>query len=564
MAKRGMMLEGEFRYLTHSSEGIVNAAYLNDKDDHREGFPDYSKDRWLYGLKNTTGLDSRWLAEVDYTRISDPYYFQDLDTDLGVGSTTYVNQRGTLTYRGDTFTGRLNAQAYQLATTTDVTPYDRLPQITFDGFLPYNPGGMQFTYGTEFVRFDRDLDENIYFNDDGSIRGKRPDASLQGLARATGDRMHLEPGMSLPMTRSWGYVTPTLKYLYTKYDLDLDSQGKTDLNKRDESFDSNQDRSLPLVKVDSGLYFDRDTTFAGTPFRQTLEPRAMYLYVPYKDQDSLPVFDTSGPSFSYDSLWRENRFTGKDRIGDANQLSLGVTSRFIEENGFERASISAGQIYYFRDRRVQLPGLTEKDLKRLNLDPSGLDNDSWRSPYAFAGQYRFNRDWRINSDFNWNPNTSRTESGSAIFHYQPEVDPGKVVNVGYRYRADARRFDSSRGTFRYGNEDDIIKQHDFSVIWPLVPQWSVLARWQYDYNKNRTLEAFGGFEYDSCCWKLRLINRYWLDVDDDAFLVQSEKADRGIFLQIVLKGLGGIVGNKTEMFLDKGIQGYRQREDQAM
>lgn len=148
MAKRGMMLEGEFRYLTHSSEGIVNAAYLNDKDDHREGFPDYSKDRWLYGLKNTTGLDSRWLAEVDYTRISDPYYFQDLDTDLGVGSTTYVNQRGTLTYRGDTFTGRLNAQAYQLATTTDVTPYDRLPQITFDGFLPYNPGGMQFTYGT--------------------------------------------------------------------------------------------------------------------------------------------------------------------------------------------------------------------------------------------------------------------------------------------------------------------------------------------------------------------------------------------------------------------------------
>ncbi|XOM93851.1 LPS biosynthesis protein, partial [Pseudomonas aeruginosa] len=116
----------------------------------------------------------------------------------------------------------------------------------------------------------------------------------------------------------------------------------------------------------------------------------------------------------------------------------------------------------------------------------------------------------------------------------------------------------------YGREDDIIKQHDFSVIWPLVPQWSVLARWQYDYNKNRTLEAFGGFEYDSCCWKLRLINRYWLDVDDDAFFVQSEKADRGIFLQIVLKGLGGIVGNKTEMFLDKGIQGYRQREDQAM
>ncbi|MCF3991986.1 LPS-assembly protein LptD, partial [Pseudomonas aeruginosa] len=519
---------------------------------------------------NTTGLDSRWLAEVDYTRISDPYYFQDLDTDLGVGSTTYVNQRGSVTYRGDTFTGRLNLQGYQLATTTDVTPYNRLPQVTFDGFLPYNPGGLKFDYKTEFVRFDRDLDDGYYIADENDPIGSRVprvDNNLKGLARANGDRAHLEPGMSLPMTRSWGYLTPTLKFLYTKYDLDLDSQGKQTLTAYDETFDSSQDRSLPLVKVDSGLYFDRDMTFAGTQFRQTLEPRAMYLYVPYKDQDNIPVFDTSEPSFSYDSLWRENRFSGRDRIGDANQLSLGVTTRFIEPNGFERASLSAGQIYYFRDRRVQLPGLTEKDLDRLratNPDLKDPDTDSWRSPYALMGQYRFNRDWRVSSDFNWNPNTSRTESGSAMFHYQPEDNPNKVVNAGYRYREDARRFNSSTGRFMYGREDDIIKQHDFSVIWPMVPQWSVLARWQYDYNKNRTLEAFGGFEYDSCCWKLRLINRYWLDVDDDAFLTQNAKADRGVFLQIVLKGLGGIVGNKTETFLDKGIQGYRQREDQAM
>ncbi|MCO4018681.1 LPS-assembly protein LptD, partial [Pseudomonas aeruginosa] len=469
-----------------------------------------------------------------------------------------------------TFTGRLNLQGYQLATTTDVTPYNRLPQVTFDGFLPYNPGGLKFDYKTEFVRFDRDLDDGYYIADENDPIGSqvpRVDNNLKGLARANGDRAHLEPGMSLPMTRSWGYLTPTLKFLYTKYDLDLDSQGKQTLTAYDETFDSSQDRSLPLVKVDSGLYFDRDTTFAGTQFRQTLEPRAMYLYVPYKDQDNIPVFDTSEPSFSYDSLWRENRFSGRDRIGDANQLSLGVTTRFIESNGFERASLSAGQIYYFRDRRVQLPGLTEKDLDRLratNPDLKDPDTDSWRSPYALMGQYRFNRDWRVSSDFNWNPNTSRTQSGSAIFHYQPEDNPNKVVNAGYRYREDARRFNSSTGRFMYGREDDIIKQHDFSVIWPMVPQWSVLARWQYDYNKNRTLEAFGGFEYDSCCWKLRLINRYWLDVDDDAFLTQNAKADRGIFLQIVLKGLGGIVGNKTEMFLDKGIQGYRQREDQAM
>ncbi|MBN0126758.1 LPS assembly protein LptD, partial [Pseudomonas aeruginosa] len=132
----------------------------------------------------------------------------------------------------------LNLQKYQLATTTDVTPYNRLPQVTFDGFLPYEPGGLKFNYSTEFVRFDRDLDENTYLNDDGSIQGKRPDAYLQGLARANGDRAHLEPGMSLPMNRSWGYLTPTLKLLYTKYDLDLDSEGKRTLGTYKETFDS--------------------------------------------------------------------------------------------------------------------------------------------------------------------------------------------------------------------------------------------------------------------------------------------------------------------------------------
>ena len=343
----------------------------------------------------------------------------------------------------------------------------------------------------------------------------------------------------------------------------LDSQGKTDLNKRDESFDSNQDRSLPLVKVDSGLYFDRDTTFAGTPFRQTLEPRAMYLYVPYKDQDSLPVFDTSEPSFSYDSLWRENRFTGKDRIGDANQLSLGVTSRFIEENGFERASISAGQIYYFRDRRVQLPGLTEKDLKRLNPDPSGLTMTAGALPTPLPASTVSTATGASTPTSIGTPTPvvlspvapSSTTSPKSIRARWSTLAIAIVQMLGALIPPAAH---SDMATKTTSSSSTISRS---SGRWcrsgPCSPAGSTTT--------TRTApEAFGGFEYDSCCWKLRLINRYWLDVDDDAFLVQSEKADRGIFLQIVLKGLGGIVGNKTEMFLDKGIQGYRQREDQAM
>ncbi|MCY1398031.1 LPS-assembly protein LptD [compost metagenome] len=574
MAKRGLQMEGEFRYLTRSSEGQVTAAYLNDKDDDREGQPEFTDQRWLYGWKNTSGLDSRWLAQVDFTKISDPYYFQDLDTSLGLGSPTYVNQQGALTYRGDSFTARLNAQSYQLATVTDVTPYDRLPQLTLDGRVPYNPGGLKFTYGTEFVRFDRDLDENFFFDEDGNLIGQRPDASLTGLARATGDRAHLEPGISLPMTASWGFLTPTVKYLYTKYDLDLDSEGQADLANPNSStnpagitFDDSPDRDMPLAKLDSGLYFDRDTSFGGTAFRQTLEPRMMYLYVPYREQDDLPTFDTGEFNFSYDSLWRENRFTGKDRIGDANQLSLGATTRFIEDNGFERAAISAGQIYYFANRRVQLPGLTQTELASLRaqgVEVSDPDTDSSRSPYALRGIYRFDRDWRVSSDYNWNPNTHHTDSGNVMFHYQPEDDLNKIVNVGYRYRADSKTFNPNLGRYDFNSEAYRINQHDFSVIWPVVPHWNAIARWQFDYNQSRTLESMGGFEYDSCCWKVRLISRYWVDYDDNDFITSSSEADRGIFLQIILKGLGGVVGNQVEGFLDQGIEGYRQREENAL
>ena len=560
MAKHGLQTEGEFRYLTKSSEGQVYGSYLKDSEPDHQGEPEATDNRWLYGWKNRSGLDSRLLAEVDYTRISDPYYFQDLDTDLGINKPTYVNQQGRLTYRGDNFTAAFNMQAYQLATVSDVTPYDRLPQLTVNGALPYHPGGLDFTYDTEAVRFERSFDDNTYFDiDENGNRTNfrtRPDVNIFGLARANGNRYNLAPGMALPMTQSWGFLTPAVRYYYTQYDLDLDTQGQNQIAQSGGNYDRNPSRSVPLFSLDSGLYFDRTSNLFGEGGKQTLEPRAKYLYVPYRDQSDIPVFDTGEYTFSYSSLWRDNRFTGADRIGDANQVALGATSRFIEPNGFERANVSLGELFYFRDREVQLPGLEN------NLPD---DATTSRSPYALAGMYRFNRDWRVNGEYNWDPVLHQTDSGSVMFHYQPEAQPGKILNVGYRYRENVRVYDPNLGRFTYNSDDYKIDQHDISFIWPIVPQWSAIARWQFDYNKSRTLEAFGGFEYDNCCWKLRLISRYWLKSEDDVYYTsQSSQADRGIFLQIVLKGLGNVFGGKTEGFLDRGIQGYREREDQAM
>ena len=567
MTKRGLLMEGEFRYLTESSEGQFGAAYLNDKDDKRKDQTDYKDTRYMLNWQHKGGLDSRVLTEVDYTKISDPYYFQDLETEqIGIESQDYVNQQGSVTYRGDTFNAKLNAQAYQMATVTQITPYNKLPQITFNGALPYHPGGVDFSYNTELVRFDRDLENGDFINEDGT-RSPRLDRYVTGLARANGTRLNVAPSMSLPMTASYGYITPKLKYMYTQYDLDLDGIGKTQMTAAGQKFNSSQNRSVPIASIDSGLYFDRNTQWFGTNYRQTLEPRAFYLYVPERDQTDIPVFDTGESTFSYGSLWRDNRFSGSDRVGDENKLSLGLTSRWIEENGFERQRISVGQAYYFKDRKVQMPDIPE------NRD----DSTSSVSPYALEYAYRFNRDWRATADYNWDPETRSPRSGSAMMHYQPEDNPNKVVNIGYRYRNDQVRYNQYTGKWEIGGGDFGVKgkpgyikdyykiqQHDFSVIWPIVPQWNVISRWQYDYNRNRTLEAFGGFEYDNCCWKLRLINRYW--VDNDEYTQEAptnEKGDHGLFLQIVLKGLGGVVGTKVESFLDKGIQGYREREDQA-
>lgn len=566
MTKRGLLMEGEFRYLTKSSEGQVGGAYLNDDNDERSKQTDFEKTRWMLNWQHKGGLDSRVMTEVDYTDISDPYYFQDLQTDqIGVERRDALNQQGAVNYRGDNYNARLNLQAYKLATISQITPYNRLPQITFNGSLPYHPGGLNFAYDTEAVRFDRDLETGNFTDKDG-IPSRRLDTYVTGLTRANGTRLNVAPSMSLPMTSSYGFITPKLKYAYTKYDLDLDNTGKSQLP-TGQKFKSSQDRSIPIASVDSGLYFDRATQWFGKNYNQTLEPRLFYLYVPEKDQSDIPVFDTSETSFSYGSLFRDNRFSGTDRIGDENKLSLGVTSRWIEENGFERQRVSVGQALYFKDREVQLPGIVAADREDAQSDVS---------PIALDYEFRFNRDWRATADYNWDTENHSPRSGSAMFHYQPEDNPNKVINVGYRYRNDQVVYNQLTGKWQFGGDYGTvgqenyvkdyykIQQHDFSMMWPIIPQWNLITRWQYDYARNRTLEAFGGFEYDNCCWKLRVINRYWVSNDEYTQIAPlNEKGDHGLFLQIVLKGLGGLTGAKVESFLDKGIQGYREREDQA-
>ena len=566
MASRGVLMEGEFRYLTDNMQGQVGGAYLDDQNNRHQNQSLYQRQRWMYNFQNISGLASRWMTDIDYTDISDPYYFQDLNTNLNINrSYQQLIQKAYLTYRGDSFQAVVGMYDYERANVTDITPYDRRPHLMFNGELPFQPGGLIFDYSSEFIQFQRNL-RSGYFIDNNGISQQWNDEHLKGLSRAEASRLYLEPMVSLPMESTWGFVKPSMKYSYTRYDVQLDSEGKSTLAS-DERYKTNPTRSVPIFSVDSGLYFDRETTFGGEAFHQTLEPRLYYLYVPRVNQDDIPIFDSNEYAFNYSSLWRDNRFSGRDRIGDANQMALGMTTRLVEPNGFERQRFSIGQIIYFRDREIQLPGINYKNRGYATAQTS---------PIAMEYTHRFNQDWRLTSTLNWDTQAGIARSGSAVFHYQPSANPNKIFNIGYRYRQNTMRFDAATSTWRY--DDDLgtkgqpgyiknyyeISQHDVSTIWPIVPQWSAIGRWQYDYNRNRTLDAFGGFEYDSCCWKLRMIGRYWLNYNETTLnLNTNRQANTGFFIELVLKGLGAPVGGQAETFLSNGIEGYLKREQQA-
>src|SRR5690606_18105098 len=225
MSKRGLQMEGEFRYMQPDHEGQLTASFLDDRE--------FDDNRWLYGWEHLGGLQSRWTTEVEYFDISDPFFFQDLNSSLDARSDTYVNQRGAVTYRGNGWQFQAAVHAYELATITAVTPYERLPQLRLDGGHWLGDSGLKLDYRTEYAYFDRDFDRGFLVGEDGvhfDAFGPiwTPDENLVGLQRATGHRVSLSPRLSYPMQNSWGYFTPAARVQSTYYDLDFDDRQHRD------------------------------------------------------------------------------------------------------------------------------------------------------------------------------------------------------------------------------------------------------------------------------------------------------------------------------------------------
>lgn len=497
LSDRGLMLTGEFRYLLDRGEGSLAAEYLpSDNEDN-------DNDRNLVGFTHQQLFGETGQLNLIYNRVSDKQYFEDFGATINLTSTSYLERRADASYQGDWWNLSGMLQSYQTVDRSipvSFRPYKRLPQIRFNAFSPARNRQMNFDLQSEISYFDRG-DDDIILDD------------VNGL------RFDLYPSISYPIHTAYSFLEPRAGLRFTQYQL----------NDTGSMFESSPNRLLPVLSVDSGLFLDRDTSLFGKPQLHTLEPRLYYLFVPHDNQTDLPAFDTGQYDFSFESLFRDNRFTGPDRMGDANQVTLSVTSRLLDlSSGREAGFVRLGQIYYLHDRDVFLP--------------DGKPRTEVSSPFIASVGASIIDDWRLRGDLQWDPNNNKTEKLVAFVQYHPA--PDKVLNLGYRVR---RTTDSISSSSNLTQTD--IEQSEISFHWPLARHWNVLGRWNYAPPEDRTVDLFGGLEYNSCCFAFRAVARRFLtDTTGDY--------NNGLFFQVELKGLAGI-GQETEEFLRENIPGFQ-------
>ncbi|HMI76260.1 MAG TPA: LPS assembly protein LptD [Steroidobacteraceae bacterium] len=549
LTARGVQLAEDFRYLTAHSHGQFDATFLpNDKQQH--------DDRSYVRYTDITDIRHGLRFDADIASVSDSNYFQSFAVGTEQTSVTFLERRADLLYYDDAWRIRAQLQNFQTIDTTVIDadrPYSRVPRVQATALYPIENSNFEFGFDSEAVNF---------------LRGVGP----------TGVRLNLAPEIRWSKRAPGYFFEPAVGYDFTQYDLQDAGPGRP----------STPSRALPYARVDTGLVFEREAGAQGQR-TQTLEPRLVYSFVPYRNQDELPIFDSGLPDLNLTELFRTNRYVGSDRIGDANQVALAVTTRLFDTvSGTQYLSATVGQIRYFSIPRVGLPqdALSLQGIRDQNGQPLGaiplvnplavpgaLTAPGGQSYVAFPGQYfpgqyayGLSRPSRVlatgqdpafpasdivaevaltgykhlgvNLDYQWNPYTSQTEKSEISVQYRP--DPSRVVNIGYRF------------------QEGILKQWDGSFAWPIAAHWNTVGRWVYSLQDRQTIEQVAGFEYKSCCYKVQLVQRRYLSIRPGT-TTSGGTLDTSIALQLELTGLSS-VGKREDSFLEQSIRGYSTRD----
>lgn len=478
MAKRGVLLNNEFRYLEPGYSGELHLDVL-------PGDRVANRSRSRIGVQHSQAFIPGVSGYLNLNSVSDDNYYRDLADS--VSSTSQVNllQEGGLDYSAGWWSAALRVQRYQ--TLQDpaapiVAPYKRLPQVTVNAQHGYSAASLAFA--GEYVDFAHPTMENA-------------------------QRLVLNPSVSYPLVSQPAfYLTPKIALHSTHYSMGVNSA---------RIFTSSS-RTLPLLSMDGGVALERDWTLFGSDYLHTLEPRAFYVYVPYKNQDQLPNFDSAQADFSFTQMFTENRFFGSDRVGDANHVTLALTSRLLEQaNGTERLKVAVGERFSFRTPRVNF------------VAPAATTN---KSDILVAVSGRVTDAWSLDSEFQVDPNQSHTQRYNVAARYSPEA--GKTLNFGYRFM---------RNTLR---------QVDVSGQWPLSSHWHAVGRWNYSLQDARILEAIAGLEYNQSCWTFRLVAQ--------RFTVGTQQINTGFFLQLELNDFVKVGSNPLDL-LKQSVPGYVKLND---
>lgn len=521
--KRGVMHEGELRYLNNYGENLLAGAFLPSDDEYNErervisssasGFD--KQDRWLAHFSHK-GRAGPWSSSVNYTSVSDIDYLDDLggftntnsdfSNALGNSKDPALLRAGTVSYNTTSWRSTLELRSFQEISSIKSNQYEILPRLTISGSKSF--GQINSSALLQATVFDNPSDK-----------------------KSEGSRIVADIRSSAPFHNSWGYITPGLRYIHRNYRLDNESPGARD----DATINT------ALASLDMGLTFERHTSIWNKGFYQTLEPRLYYLYAQEKFQDDLPVFDSLIITPGYDNLFRQNRYVGYDRVGDANQVALGITTRYLDETtGAQQLAISIGQIFYMEDRTVN------------DTDFPGNNPLDDTSP-IFINLTTQAKAWNLRASYEHDTEHNRSNRGSIALRYIS--DNHAIFNFTYSM------VDKPQQRTQRNREET-----DLSFRWPLGKSnaWSLVGRWNYGWDEGQTIESLFGVEYNDCCWRTRVVFRRNLErprtvrvsqPGSATQFFQDRRADSGIYFEFQLKGLASL-GGRLDNWLNNSIPGY--------
>ena len=462
----GVMWENEFRYLSQAGAGLMEFDYLNSDRVYDDEHPnDSNSRRWLFYWRHGGVMDQVWRFNVDYTKVSDSSYFNDFDNKYGSSTDGYATQKFSVGYAVQNFDATVSTKQFQVFSDQNTSSYSAEPQLDVN-FYQNDVGPFDTRIYGQAVKFV-------------NTRDNMPEAT----------RVHLEPTINLPLSNQWGSINTEAKLLATHYqqtNLDSYNNNSRNVNKLDESVN----RVMPQFKVDGRMVFERDMTTLAPGYTQTLEPRAQYLYVPYRNQSSINNYDSSLLQSDYSGLFRDRTYGGLDRIASANQVTTGVTSRIYDDAAIERFNVSVGQIYYFTESRTGDDNIT-------------WENDDKTGSLVWAGDtyWRISDRWGLRSGIQYDTRLDSVATSSSTIEYRR--DENRLLQLNYRY-ASAEYIQATLPSYSTAEQyKNGISQVGGVASWPIADRWSIVGAYYFDTNVNKPADQMLGVQYNSCCYAIR-------------------------------------------------------------